>query len=109
MTALIAGVFIAGYFLIALESVIKINKAAVAMLMCVVCWTLYSFGFGADSESFTGSLGQTSEILFFLMGAMVIVEVVDTYGGFNFVRRRLHSRSKKALLWKITFFTFLSE
>ena len=106
MTALIAGVFIEGYFLIALESVIKINKAAVAMLMCVVCWTLYSFGFGADSESFTGSLGQTSEILFFLMGAMVIVEVVDTYGGFNFVRRRLHTKSKRMLLWKVTLFTF---
>lgn len=106
MTALIVGVFILGYLLIAFESVTKISKTAVAMLMCVVCWILYSLSFGINSESFVGALGETSEILFFLMGAMVIVEVVDTYGGFNFVRRRLHSRSKKALLWKITFFTF---
>lgn len=106
MTALIVGVFILGYLLIAFESVTKISKTAVAMLMCVVCWTLYSLSFGINSESFVEALGETSEILFFLMGAMVIVEVVDTYGGFNFVRRRLHSRSKKALLWKITFFTF---
>lgn len=109
MTTAIIIVFILGYFLIAIEGLTKINKTAIALLMSVVCWVLYNWGFGytpQGAEAFVKSLGETCEIIFFLMGAMVIVEVVDTYGGFNFVRRRLHSKSKKALLWKIALFTF---
>ena len=55
MMALIVGVFILGYLLIAFESVTKISKTAVAMLMCVVCWILYSLSFGINSESFVHS------------------------------------------------------
>ena len=108
MTAIIC-TFIAGYLLIAMESLIKVNKAAVALLMAVICWVLFYLGFGASPEhasAFTKALGETSEILFFLMGAMVIVETVDTNGGFSFVREKLVSASKVSLLWKLTLMTF---
>ena len=109
MTTAIICIFIAGYIMVAMENVTKINKAAVSLLMAVLCWTLFYLGSGADPEhasAFTKGLGETSEILFFLMGAMVIVEVVDTNGGFSPVRERLVSRTKTSLLWKLTFVTF---
>ena len=77
--------------------------------MAVCCWTLYYWSSGASAENvsaFTKALGETSEILFFLMGAMVIVEVVDTNGGFDWVREKLVSRTKAGLLWKLTLATF---
>lgn len=109
MTIVITCIFIVGYMLIAMENTIKINKAAIALLMAVLCWTLFYIGFGATSEhvsAFTIALGETSEILFFLLGAMVIVEVVDNNGGFTFVRERLVSKTKVGLLWKLTLITF---
>lgn len=109
MTIAIICIFIVGYILVAMENVIKINKAAVSLLMAVLCWTLFYLGFGASHEhvsAFTKALGETSEILFFLLGAMVIVEVVDNNGGFTFVRERLVSHTKVGLLWKLTLITF---
>ena len=109
MTIAIICIFIVGYILVAMENVIKINKAAVSLLMAVLCWTLFYLGFGASPEhvsAFTKALGETSEILFFLLGAMVIVEVVDNNGGFIFVRERLVSHTKVGLLWKLTLITF---
>ena len=109
MTTAIVFVFIVGYVLVALENVTRISKTAVSLLIAVLCWTLFYMGFGASAENvsaFTQTLGETSEILFFLLGAMVIVEVVDTNGGFDFVREKLYSRTKKGLLWKLAFMTF---
>ena len=109
MTTAIICIFIAGYMLIAMENWTKVNKAAVALLMAVLSWTLYYWCFGASAENisaFTKALGETSEILFFLLGAMVIVEVVDNNGGFSFVREKLVSKTKVALLWKLTLITF---
>lgn len=113
-------VFIMGYMCIALESLTKVNKAAVALVMMVACWTLLMLDPGsflptaigenvasAVSEVIERHLGSTSTTLFFLMGAMTIVEVVDQNGGFNFVRDIMKTKSKKALLWRITFMTFL--
>ncbi len=104
--------FCIGYAFIALESVTKINKAAVALLMCVVCWTLLALGHegmhipGFElSEAIESSLGEAGTTLFFLMGAMTIVELVDQHDGFNWVRGALKSRTKRALLWKIAFLT----
>ncbi|WP_302592084.1 sodium:proton antiporter NhaD [uncultured Duncaniella sp.] len=103
--------FILGYLCIALESVLKINKAVPALLICVVCWTLYACGAAPDdvdtSSRLLHHLGETCEILFFLMGAMTIVEIVDANGGFYFVQDVLSTRSKRALLWRITFMTFI--
>ena len=109
MTTAIILIFVVGYILVALESVIHISKTAIALLMAVFCWVLVYCGFGATADhiaAFTRALGENSEILFFLMGAMVIVEVVDTNGGFDFVRQKLMSKSKRALLWKLTLTTF---
>lgn len=112
--------FCVGYLFIALESVTKVNKAAVALLMFVACWTLLMFSpesyfpnlAGQDlvnevSSAIEHHLGSTSTTLFFLMGAMTIVEIVDQNGGFNWVRSVMKTRSKRALLWRIAFMTFV--
>ena len=111
--------FIIGYFFIAIEHVTKVNKAAVALLMFVVCWTLFmlnpaSFLPEADgnnmalavSEVIEKHLGSTATTLFFLMGAMTIVELIDQNGGFNFVANTIKTRSKKSMLWRIALLTF---
>ena len=119
LTILIVTIFCIGYLYIALESVTKINKAAIALLMCVFCWTLLMMGPGAyypevaaDSvlhhiaEVIEHHLGDAAGTLFFLMGAMTIVEIVDSNGGFNFVRDTLKTRSKRKLMWRMAFMTF---
>lgn len=111
--------FVAGYLCIALESLTKINKAAIALLMCVVCWTLLMVSPGAYypdvasdgvlhhiSEVIEHHLGDAAGTLFFLMGAMTIVEIVDSNGGFNFVRDIMKTRSKRKLLWRVAVATF---
>ncbi|MBQ6653309.1 MAG: sodium:proton antiporter NhaD [Prevotella sp.] len=120
LTAAIVVVFIIGYFFIAIESVTKVNKAAIALLMFVACWTLFMIdpsqylaqAIGEMKAQIVSSeierhLGSTSTTLFFLMGAMTIVELVDQNGGFNFVRDTLQTKSKRALLWRIAFMTFI--
>ena len=120
LTICIVVLFVCGYFCIAIESVTKINKAAIALLMFVGCWTLFMFNPGSYVPGAVGDhiasavstviehhLGSTATTLFFLMGAMTIVELVDQNGGFNFVRDTLQTKSKKALLWRIAFMTFI--
>ena len=120
LTVLIVIVFCIGYFCIAIESVTKINKAAIALLMFVATWTLFMFDPGSYVSEAVGSniasavsqviehhLGSTATTLFFLMGAMTIVELVDQNGGFNFVRDTLQTKSKRTLLWRIAFMTFI--
>ena len=119
LTVAIIIAFVLGYACIALESVTRVNKAAVALLMMVVCWTLFVLD---PSQYITGvsgellyeqvnhliesHLGDTATTLFFLLGAMTIVEVVDQNGGFNFVRDALSTTGKRTLLWRIAFMTF---
>ena len=120
LSFVIVAVFCIGYLLIAIESVTKINKAAIALLMFVFCWTLFMIDPGeyiagavgemkalAVSEVMEKHLGSTATTLFFLMGAMTIVELVDQNGGFNFVRDMLKTRTKRKLLWRIAFMTFI--
>ncbi len=119
LTLAIIIVFIAGYVCIAIESVTHINKAAIALLMMVACWTLFMVNPGEFLPDYSGEalyaqvnhllqlhLGDTATTLFFLMGAMTIVEVVDQNGGFNFVRNTLKTTHKRRLLWSIAFMTF---
>ena len=120
LSIIIVAVFCIGYLLIAVESVTKINKAAIALLMFVFCWTLFMIDPGqyisgavgemkalAVSEVMEKHLGSTATTLFFLMGAMTIVELVDQNGGFNFVRDMLKTRTKRKLLWRSAFMTFI--
>ena len=119
LTIIIVAVFITGYACIAMENVIKVNKAAVSLLMFAACWTIFMFNPGeyisiASPDSIASDvstviehhLGTTTTTLFFLMGAMTIVEVVDQNGGFHFVRDALCTKSKRTLLWRIAFMTF---
>ena len=119
ITMFIIVAFVAGYLCIALESLTKINKAAIALLMCVVCWTLLMVTPGSYypdvapdgvihhiSEVIEHHLGDAAGTLFFLMGAMTIVEIVDSNGGFNFVRDIMKTRSKRKLLWRVAIATF---
>ena len=111
--------FCIGYVLIAIEGVTRINKAAIALLLMVVTWTLFmiapdNYIANAVGDNMVSTvndiiekhLGSTSTTLFFLMGAMTIVELIDQNGGFNFVRDIMKTRSKKKLLWRIAFMTF---
>ena len=127
LTIMIVTVFVIGYAFIAMESLTKINKAAIALLMLVGCWTLYMFDpsqflqlmhpdfAAADHQQMIEKitsiiqehLGDTSTTLFFLMGAMTIVEIVDQNGGFNWVRGVMKTNSKRTLLWRIAFMTFI--
>lgn len=125
LTISIVVVFVLGYALIAMESLTKVNKAAIALLMLVACWTLYMVDptsyvplmhpeFKIDGANLIEKvtsiiqehLGDTSTTLFFLMGAMTIVEIVDQNGGFNWVRKVMLTKSKRTLLWRIAFMTF---
>lgn len=101
--------FILGYFAITLEHTIKINKAATALVTGVICWTIYIL-FQNDkhlvSEQLMEHLGEVSGILFFLLGAMTIVELIDLHDGFQIITDRIKTRSTLKLLWIVSFITF---
>jgi NhaD family Na+/H+ antiporter len=109
MTILILSIFIIGYIAIAFEHPIKINKSATALLTGVLCWTVYIL-MGNDShlinEQLTEHIGELSGILFFLMGAMTIVELIDAHDGFDVITSRITTNNKRKLLWIICILTF---
>ena len=108
MKVLIIAIFVLGYAAVALEQRLKINKAASALLTGV-CWTVYVL-FAANREAVAEQLlhhlGNLSGILFFLMGAMTIVEIIDAHDGFEVITRRITTNSKRKLLWIICLLTF---
>ncbi len=109
MYILIIIVFIIGYAAIAFEHPLKINKTASALLTGVLCWTvyvLYSTDSHLVSEKLIEHLGEISGILFFLLGAMTIVELIDAHDGFDVISNRITTTSKKKLLWVISIITF---
>ncbi|MEZ4946495.1 MAG: sodium:proton antiporter NhaD [Cyclobacteriaceae bacterium] len=110
MEIIIVILFVVGYLAIALEHPIKVNKTASALLTGVLCWTLYALSSPGEihhiGEQLAEHLGEISAILFFLMGAMTIVELVDAYQGFRFVTDRISTRNPKKLLWVICGVTF---
>ena len=104
-------IFVLGYLFIALEHPLKIDKAASALVTGVVCWALY-----AAMEHFDLShgyehhllehLSEIASILFFLMGAMTIVETVDAHEGFSVITDRIKTTNKVKLLWIVAILTF---
>jgi len=102
-------VFIVGYLAIAFEHVLKVNKAAVAILTGVFCWTIYII-LSPDHHRVTAQLiehvGDFSGILFFLMGAMTIVTLIDMHSGFDVITNRIGVKSKRQLLWVAGALTF---
>ena len=110
MEAIVIVTFVVGYLAIALEHPIKINKTATAILTGVLCWTIYAL-YSAESIEHIGEqlhehLGEISGILFFLMGAMTIVELVDAYQGFRFITDRIKTKNPRTLLWVVCSVTF---
>ena len=102
-------IFIIGYLAISLEHPLKINKAATAVLTGVLCWTVYILQVHEPMEgvdSLMHHLGEISSILFFLMGAMTIVELIDIHEGFRLITQRITTRNKVKLLWIISVLTF---
>ncbi|MDR1866048.1 MAG: sodium:proton antiporter NhaD [Bacteroidales bacterium] len=130
MFYLIVAVFVAGYAAIALEHSLKIDKSAPALVTAALVWVCIAFGGeniypgmesfqeylklhpGASAIEFVTHheliehLGAISEILFFLLGAMTIVEIIDSHGGFNILSKIIRTTGKVRLLWIFSFLTF---
>jgi Na+/H+ antiporter NhaD/arsenite permease-like protein len=134
MIALLVSIFVVGYVGIALEHQVRINKAATALLIGVACWTVYMLDvdrlmpdssvpgwfadkLGGEHTSHVNreyllegqlfhTLAEIAQILFFLMGAMTIVELVDAHEGFALVTDRIRAKSKTRLLWTVSWLTF---
>lgn len=109
MTGLIVAIFVIGYIAIASEHFLKINKAATALVTGVLCWLVYIVATPEKelvTEHLTAHLGELSGILFFLMGAMTIVELIDVHNGFDIITKRITQTNKRKLLWIISFITF---
>ena len=109
MTLLLIGFFVLGYVLITVEHSIRINKTATALITGVVCWATYAL-LGTDVEAIGHQLDHhltdSAEILFFLLGAMTVVELIDVHDGFTLITDRIASRNMRVLLWLISFLTF---
>jgi Na+/H+ antiporter NhaD/arsenite permease-like protein len=103
-------IFVVGYLAIALEHPIKINKTASALLTGVLTWTIFALGsdnaHDTVAPALSHHLSQIAEILFFLLGAMTIVELVDAYQGFRIITDRIRTKNPKALLWIVCWVTF---
>jgi Na+/H+ antiporter NhaD/arsenite permease-like protein len=110
METVIIIIFIIGYVLIAFEHPIKVNKSATAIVTGVLCWTLYAMSSQDQIEEVTHHLaehfGDIAAILFFLLGAMTIVELIDAYHGFRIITDRINTKNPKTLLWIICWVTF---
>jgi NhaD family Na+/H+ antiporter len=106
---LIVIIFIVGYLAITLEHAIKVNKTASALLTGVLVWTIFiinDHNYKEVNEHLAEHLSEISQILFFLMGAMTIVELVDAHEGFRIITDRIKTRNSRSLLWIIGLITF---
>ena len=109
MVTLLIAVFVIGYLAIAFEHKLGINKAATALITGVLCWTVYILAaddYNVVVGQLTEHLGELSQILFFLMGAMAIVELIDAHDGFEIITQRIKTVSKGKLLWTLGIIAF---
>jgi NhaD family Na+/H+ antiporter len=107
--SIIVIIFILGYLAIAFEKSLRINKTATALVTGVLCWTTYIILTNEKEgvvEQLIHHLGEISQILFFLLGAMTIVEIIDTHNGFELITNRINTTSKRKLLWIIGIISF---
>jgi Na+/H+ antiporter NhaD/arsenite permease-like protein len=102
--------FIIGYSAIILEFYVKVNKTAIGIALAGICWFFYFIG-GIDSlptglHHLSDHIADISQIIFFLLGAMTLVELIDSHKGFNTVISWVHTRSKKKLILVVSIITF---
>ena len=109
MLTLMIVIFVLGYLAIAIEHPIKVDKAASALITGVLVWTLFVLS-GADQhfieEQLLHHLSEISSILFFLLGAMTIVELVDAHEGFSIITDKITTKNRVKLLWIVSVLTF---
>ncbi|GAB3781325.1 sodium:proton antiporter NhaD [Spirosoma horti] len=109
MTSILTVLFVIGYLLITLEHSIKINKTATALITGILCWAVYAL-MATDAEAvghqLEHHLTDTAEILFFLMGAMTVVELIDVHDGFTLITDRIASRNIRTLFWIVSLLAF---
>jgi Na+/H+ antiporter NhaD/arsenite permease-like protein len=101
--------FTLGYIAITLEDALKTNKAAIALITGVLCWTLYILKTPEKDSvvhALSAHMGEIAQILFFLLGAMVTVELIDAHEGFEIITDRLRTTHKRRLLWLVCGITF---
>ncbi len=107
---LVLSIFLVGYTAIIIEQVIKLNKAATGLLMGIGCWTVLFLEPAESVERhlyiFSFQMFKVSQVLFFLMGALTIVEIINTHKGFNIITKSLRIRSKRKMLWTTGVLTF---
>ncbi len=111
MIGIIVCIFVVGYLAIAMEHVIKIDKAASALLMGILCWVVYAV-YNADAiqaieVQLMHHVSEIASILFFLLGAMTIVELIDSHEGFDIITNSIRTKSKRKLLWMIGSIAFV--
>src|SRR5688572_17620702 len=109
ITILLIIIFILGYAAIAFEHTIRLNKAASALLTGVLCWTVYILSVNSPNEvvdELIQHFGEISSILFFLLGAMTIVELIDSHNGFAIITNKVVTKSKRKLLIIISVLAF---
>ena len=110
MELLIIVIFVIGYACIALEHPLKINKTATALLLGVLVWTILALSHALPgniiSAELVENLGETAEIVFFLLGAMTIVTLIEDYQGFRVITDKITTTNKKKLLWVLSILTF---
>ncbi|UPJ75567.1 sodium:proton antiporter NhaD [Bradyrhizobium sp. 187] len=109
MLTALAAIFILAYAAIALEHPIGVNKSASALLGAGVLWTIYALATGDHTlvgRQLDESVAATAQIVFFLVGAMTIVEVIDAHDGFEVITSRISTTSQVRLIWLIGFVTF---
>ena len=102
-------IFFVGYLLITLEDAIHINKSAIALITAVICWTILVLNPAskdASLESLGHHLSSIAEIVFFLLGAMTIVELIDAHDGFQNITEKIKTTNKSKFIWTISLVTF---
>ncbi len=109
MTLALVLIFVAGYLFITLEHPLRLNKAAFAMITGVACWLVLVWGghdTGETNRHLLEHLGDIASILFFLLGAMTIVELIDLHDGFEVIKQKVRTQKKPMLLLVVTLLTF---
>ena len=109
MITILIIIFTIGYLAITLEHTIQINKSATALMTAVLCWTLIISNASNKEiiiEQLSHHLSSISEIVFFLLGAMTIVEIIDAHDGFQNITERIKTNHKTKLIWLISVITF---
>jgi NhaD family Na+/H+ antiporter len=106
--SLMVAIFIVGYLAIVLEFYVRVNKTAVGIALAGVLWMVYFISPGVidPSSHLVHHLSEVSQVIFFLLGAMTLVELIDSHKGFNTVVRIIHTTSKRKMLVVISFLTF---